>query len=93
VDVPSSPFAATFLETGMRREDRMTYVDSVITVGSFDLDVLTHRLTADDRSIQLSPLASRFLEVLALSDGSIVDRNSLIQQLWRGDYLVGNGSH
>lgn len=61
-----------------------------IAVGGFQLDLLTHRLAAGQRTVQLSPLASRFLQALAVRPGAVVDRAALIDALWRGDYLTGD---
>ena len=64
--------------------------DHAISIGRFQLNVLTHRLDQDGQSIQLSPLASRALQELAVHGGAVVDRNTLIDRLWQGDYLVGD---
>lgn len=61
-----------------------------IAIGAFHLDPLTHRLDAGGRTVQLSPLASRFLQELAARPGTVVERNALIETLWRGDWLVGD---
>ena len=61
-----------------------------IAVGGFQLNLLTHRLACDDRTVQLSPLASRFLQALAARPGAVVDRAALIDAMWRGDYLTGD---
>lgn len=61
-----------------------------LTVGAFSLDPLTHRLSGAMGTVQLSPLASRFLQTLAAQPGTVVDRETLIERLWRGDWLVGD---
>lgn len=65
-------------------------VSRTMAVGEFELDLLTHRLDRHGRAVQLSPLASRFLQVLAAQPGTVVERNALIETLWRGDWLVGD---
>lgn len=61
-----------------------------IAVGEFQLDLLTHRLDRHGRAVQLSPLASRFLQELAARRGAVVERAELIHTLWRGDHLTGD---
>lgn len=69
----------------------MTDITSrTMAVGEFQLDLLTNRLDRHGRAVQLSPLASRFLQELAARRGSVVERAALIDALWRGDYLVGD---
>ena len=60
-----------------------------IRIGHYQLDPLSHTLAGADKVVQLSPIASRFLQVLARQPGAMVDRAVLIEELWRGDYLVG----
>jgi len=54
------------------------------------LDTLTHKLTREGRVMQLSPLASRLLQVLAQRPGEVVERGEIIEALWKGDWLVGD---
>ena len=58
-------------------------------IGRYQLDPLRHTLSGADRVVQLSPIASRFLQALARQPGAVVERAVLIEELWRGDYLVG----
>ncbi len=60
-----------------------------VRIGRYQLDPLRHTLAGADRVVQLSPIASRFLQVLARQPGAVVERAVLIEELWRGDYLVG----
>jgi DNA-binding winged helix-turn-helix (wHTH) protein len=59
-------------------------------IGAFLLDPLSHRIEADGRTVQLSPLASRFLQSLARAHGDVVSREALIDELWRGNHRVGD---
>jgi DNA-binding winged helix-turn-helix (wHTH) protein len=61
-----------------------------IAFGQFALDSRRHVLCGPGGEAQLSPLASRLLEVLARQPGGIVDRGVIIEELWRGDWLVGD---
>lgn len=65
-------------------------VSRTMAVGEFELDLLTHRLDRHGRAVQLSPLASRFLQELAARRGAVVERAELIRTLWRGDHLTGD---
>ena len=60
-----------------------------LRIGRYQLDPLRHTLSGPDAVVQLSPIASRFLQVMARQPGAVVDRAVLIEELWRGDYLVG----
>jgi DNA-binding winged helix-turn-helix (wHTH) protein len=61
-----------------------------IAFGQFELNSRRHVLRGPGGEAQLSPLASRLLEVLARQPGGIVDRGTIIEELWRGDWLVGD---
>jgi DNA-binding winged helix-turn-helix (wHTH) protein len=68
-----------------RRDPRLTLGGRCV------LDTLSHVLTTrDGRAVQLSPLASRLLQVLAQRPGEVVERGEIIEALWRGDWLVGD---
>lgn len=56
----------------------------------YTLDTLSHTLARDGRETQLSPLASRLLQLLATRPGEVFERAEIIEALWRGDWLVGD---
>lgn len=58
--------------------------------GSYALDTRRHLLSTTETQIQLSPLAGRLLALLAQSPGEVVERGTIIEALWRGDWLVGD---
>lgn len=60
-----------------------------LKVGRFELDRVRNRLVHPEGEIEISPLACRFLEVLAQSPGEIVRRETLVDRLWDGNALVG----
>lgn len=62
----------------------------LIQLGSYALDPLRHVLLCGAREVQLTPLASRLLQELAKRPGEMVERATLIDLLWRGDFLVGD---
>lgn len=59
-------------------------------LGTNVLDRRRHILQSPSGEIQLSPLAARLLEVLAQCPGETVGRDAIINELWRGDWLVGD---
>jgi DNA-binding winged helix-turn-helix (wHTH) protein len=59
-------------------------------IGPYILDVYGNRLMDSGREISLSPLATRFLEMLAREPGAVVDRHRIIDEIWKGDYLTGD---
>lgn len=63
---------------------------ATLPLGAYALDPLRHVLVRDGRDIQLSPLASRLVQLLAKRPGEVVERREIIDDLWRGDWLVGD---
>jgi len=62
----------------------------LVRFGAYVLDPLRHVLQTPGGEVQLSPLASRLICLLAAEPGAIVDRGKIIDDLWRGDWLVGD---
>ena len=62
----------------------------MMEIGAYSLDVYGNRLIDNGREIALSPLATRFLEILAREPGAVVDRHRIIDEIWKGDYLTGD---
>lgn len=75
---------------GLATQEELVTGVSAIRFGVYTLDPVRHALTWPSGSAQLSPLASRLLQVLAERPGEVVERAALIEDLWRGDYLVGD---
>jgi DNA-binding winged helix-turn-helix (wHTH) protein len=63
--------------------------EHTLAAGRFRLDRVRNRLIHAEGEIEISPLACRFLEVLAQSPGETVRRDTLIERLWDGNALVG----
>lgn len=61
-----------------------------MAIGRYRLDRLSHRLEVEGGAVKLSPLASDLLAMLAERPGAVVERGRLIDELWRGDFLVGD---
>lgn len=59
-------------------------------IGQYELDSRRNILRSPAGEVQLSPLAARLLDVLGRTPGEIVERGTIIDELWRGDWLVGD---
>jgi DNA-binding winged helix-turn-helix (wHTH) protein len=64
--------------------------DDRIGIGPRRLDVGGRLLSGERGETELSPLACRFLVSLSRKPGEIVARNTLIEELWAGNFLVGD---
>jgi DNA-binding winged helix-turn-helix (wHTH) protein len=62
----------------------------MIRIGVYTLDTRVHVLHQGGQQTQISPLASRFLQLLATRPGLLFERTEIIEALWRGDWLVGD---
>ena len=62
---------------------------ALISLGSRQLDCTRNVLIAEAGEVQLSPIASRFLQALADHPGEVVTRQALIDRLWDGNALIG----
>lgn len=62
---------------------------STISAGPYRIDLARRALTGERGEAALSPLACRFLGVLAGRPGQVVSRAELIDDLWSGNHLVG----
>lgn len=62
---------------------------STISAGPYRIDLARRALTGERGEAALSPLACRFLGVLAGRPGQVVSRTELIDDLWSGNHLVG----
>lgn len=61
----------------------------IIPLGARELDRTRNVLRAGGVETAISPLACRFLLVLAETPGEIVSRETLVERLWDGNALVG----
>jgi DNA-binding winged helix-turn-helix (wHTH) protein len=68
----------------------MSSSDTLLRVGGYELDPLRHVLLLGPREVQLTPIASRLLQLLAKRPDEVVERTDIITDLWRGDFLVGD---
>jgi len=59
-------------------------------IGPYHLDIHGNRLLSGKRAVALSPLGTRVLELLAREPGAVLDRQQIIDEIWRGDFLTGD---
>jgi DNA-binding winged helix-turn-helix (wHTH) protein len=59
-------------------------------LGPYILDSRRHVLASGEAEIPLSPLAVRLLNLLGDEPGKVVERTTIIDTLWRGDWVVGD---
>lgn len=62
----------------------------IVELGSCRFDPATRQFTGNRGQAELSPLAGRFLTTLAKHRGDVVSRSKLIDELWAGNFLVGD---
>jgi len=62
----------------------------IIAIGAYRLDAGRRMLIGNGGEAELSPLAGRFLQTPAREPGKLVSRSDLIDELWAGNYLVGD---
>ena len=91
---PLSPKVSTPREvdlhfSGLKNFFPALSMHALISLGPRQLDCTRNVLVTETGEIQLSPIASRFLQVLAVHPGEVVTRQTLIDRLWDGNALIG----
>lgn len=63
-----------------------------LTFGNLSIDTMAHRVTTDDRSIDLTRAEYRLLCLLAQNAGIVVTRERILDELWdqSGDFVDDN---
>ena len=56
--------------------------------GGYSMDVTSHEVSLEGRTVHLTPREYALLECLALHPGRTFSRQGLIDRLWPGDHLV-----
>lgn len=67
-----------------RRPDVVT--ETILQVGSVELDLMHHQAKQDDRTIELTPTEYRLLEVLMRHPGQVLSRMRILERVWGYDY-------
>ena len=63
--------------------------DRSLVLGDCRLDVVKRILKGKEGASEVSPIATRFLQLLAERAGETVSRTEFVEQLWAGNHLVG----
>lgn len=61
--------------------------DEIITCGPFSLNIPRRILTTPHQETQLTPKVALLLEVFLRRPGEILDRKTLMEEVWQTDYL------
>jgi len=69
------------LENLMRRRSGKT-VETTLTCEGLSVDLLTRRVTRDDRALELLPREFKLLEYLLRNKDRVVTRTMLLEQVW-----------
>jgi two-component system response regulator MtrA len=68
---------------GLRRRS----VPTIVRVGDIEIDEPRHRVTVRGRMVNLTPMEFELLFFLAVSAGTVFDRETLFQQVWGYEYV------
>jgi two-component system response regulator RegX3 len=60
----------------------VTAADGVVRLGALEVDRRTHRVTVDDRPVDLTPKEFALLALLAEDAGAVRTRGEIIDQVW-----------
>jgi two-component system KDP operon response regulator KdpE len=69
-----------------RRSRADQHDDAVLAVGGLEIDVARHRVTLDDRLLDLTPKEFGFLVTLARHPGRVITHRFLLQEVWGEAY-------
>jgi DNA-binding response OmpR family regulator len=61
--------------------------DAIITCGALQLNIERRRLLVRNQETQLTPKAALLLEAFMRQPGKVLDRKTLMSQIWETDYL------
>ncbi len=79
------PFAfAEFMARlgALMRRPPLAKVKTVLTFADLEMNLVTRKVTRDDRTIELQPQEFRLLEFLLQSEGRVVTRTMLLEKVW-----------
>lgn len=68
---------------------RVTHAPKTITVDALTIDLLSHTVTLDGATVNLSPLSFRLLAYLAKNIGRTISIQELLKQVWEVEYQAG----
>ena len=80
------PILVARIRAALRRAQQVGPADT-LTLGPLRIDVLGHRVTANDAEISLTPTEFRLLLELARRPGQVFTRELLLERVWGYSYL------
>jgi len=91
-DYVTKPFSLAELVSRVRAIFRRRELDrgggfAVRTVGGLRIDLVRHRVTIDEREIELTPTEFKLLALLAQEPGRVFRRREVMQHLWDSEYV------
>jgi two-component system OmpR family response regulator len=93
-DYVTKPFSLEELncriQAVLRRTQRAT-TDDALVCADLRMDVDAHRVTRDEREIELSPTEFRLLRYLLLNRGRVLSKAQILDHVWQYDF-EGDGS-
>jgi two-component system OmpR family response regulator len=84
-DYLCKPFAFSELLArihALARRPAIKSEETLLKVGSLELDLISRRVTRDGREIELQPREFRLLEVLMRNKGRVVTKTMLLERVW-----------
>ena len=91
-DYVTKPFSIAELASRVRAIFRRRDLDrggglAVRAVGGLRIDLARHRVTVDDRTVDLTPTEFKLLALLAQQPGRVFGRREVMQHLWDSTYV------
>ena len=91
-DYVTKPFSIAELASRVRAIFRRRDLDrgggfAVRAVGGLRIDLARHRVTVDDRPVDLTPTEFKLLALLAQEPGRVFRRREVMQHLWDSTYV------
>jgi DNA-binding response OmpR family regulator len=72
----------------LRRREASDVQRSILKLGTLQIDPSAHKVTVDDRPVDLSALEFRLLRLLASNPGMVFSRGQLLDRVWGTDRNV-----
>lgn len=79
---PFSPQELVLRVQAVLRRSRTSGPSDIVSVGPLEINRSTHRVTCDDREIDLTATEFRLLLTLALRRGRVQSRGQLLEEVW-----------
>lgn len=79
-------FAELLARVRVLLRNKGEHKSNTLTVADLTLDLSSHRVTREDKEIELSSKEFAILEYMMLNDGTILSRESFRNHVWSWDY-------